>query len=69
MTPERGRYLGREGLMGLHTGEQYLVEVFMRIGGISKAPIICVSRAGDREYFIPYKSMKKLQQNWDFMCE
>ena len=53
--------------MGLKTGEQYVVEVFMRIGSTTRKPILCVSRVGDREYFIPYPTMKQLQQDWDFI--
>ena len=53
--------------MGLKAGETYAVEVFMRIGNVTHKPIICVSRVGDLNYFIPYKTMKKFQQDWDFV--
>lgn len=53
--------------MGLKTGETYAVEVFMRTGNVTRKPIICVSRVGDLHYFIPYKTMKKFQQDWDFV--
>ncbi len=53
--------------MGLRTGETYTVEVFMRTGNITNHPIICVSMGGDYKYFIPYRTMKKFQLDWDFV--
>lgn len=53
--------------MGLKSGEVYMVEVFMRTGNVTNHPILCVSRVGDYNYFIPYRSMKKLQREWDFV--
>ena len=53
--------------MGLRVGETYTVDVFMRTGNITRCPIICVSMVGDHKYFMPYKSMKRFQLDWDFV--
>lgn len=65
--PQIGKFIGRDGLMGLQNGMTYSVEVFMRTGNVTRQPIICVSRVGDRQYFLPYKTMKKFQMDWDFV--
>lgn len=65
--PCPGRYVGRDGLMGLKSGEVYTVEVFIQNGKMTRVPIICVARVEDPRYFLPYSSMKRLQQSWDFV--
>lgn len=62
-----GRYLGKDGMMGLKKGEVYTVEVFIREGRLACTPIICVARAGDPQYYLPYRSMKRFQRSWDFI--
>ena len=61
LLPQRAKYIGKSGPMGLKRGEIYVVEVFMRTGTITGQPIICVSKSGERNYYVPYKTMKKFQ--------
>ena len=53
--------------MGLKRGNCYIVEVFMRKGMLTRKPVICVSLSGEAEYYIPYKDMKRFQEDWDFV--
>lgn len=66
LLPETAKYIGKDGACGFRTGESYAVEVFIRKGGFQSHPIICVSRVGDGRYFLPFRSVRKLLQNWDF---
>ena len=66
LLPDRARFTGDNGFMGLIKDKIYVVEIFIEGGSLGVRPKICVDARDNMSYCCKYTSMKKLVEHWDF---